>query len=76
MVDMTEQAERLIRSLAKDLGPLVEEIEAGVPTTKDNYNRYMSVLSGFKGNYRLACAVALIRAGAPRAGVNTALRNV
>ena len=71
---VTEHAEKLIKALIKDLCPLVRKIEASPPITKDYYGDYLSVLSEFpKGNYRLAVAIALMRAGANKQGVYAAL---
>jgi hypothetical protein len=66
----------IVKDLAKDLKPLVRDIEDSPKTTQNHYGSYMSVLSQIGGdadNKRLI-ALALIDAGANEQGVRDALR--
>lgn len=77
--DTTKQAkmEALIDDLANDFKPIVADIEKGIKTTQNNYGRYMSVLSQLgKGNrdHTNLFALALIKAGANRQGVGSAIK--
>lgn len=77
---MTTQNPKLatmIKDLAVNLKPAVDEIEGSIPTTQGHYGRYMAVLAIFaKGNKLRAqiIALALIEAGANKTGVHNALR--
>jgi len=67
--------DKLVKETAQDpeLIKLVRDIEAGPNTTKGNYGRYMSVLSGFKDKSAvLIMAQALKRAGGNAEGINAA----
>ncbi len=64
----------LCNSMAIDLKPVVEAIEASDPTTKDHYDQYLSILSQAPTrDDRLMFAVALRIAGANAKGVRAAL---
>tara|TARA_R100000306_G_scaffold18162_1_gene22457 strand:+ start:90 stop:350 length:261 start_codon:yes stop_codon:yes gene_type:complete len=57
----------MIKELAEEMKPLVQEIENGVPTSKDNYDRYLGVVEALsKGNKvrELVTLIALAKAGA------------
>ena len=74
----TPTSHATITALAKDLKPLVHDIEASaVEDMKNHYGRYMNVL-GLLGGANFATnkiiALALIQAGANRAGVAFALK--
>lgn len=59
-----------------DIKTLVREIEAGIPTTKGHYGRYMAFLSNFN-DVKIAALViapAMIKAGANAYGVNWAVK--
>jgi len=74
---MTPEQTKLISDLAADLKPMVKDIEAGIPTTQNNYGRYGSLISQLsKGDKRVGAiiALALIEAGANRVGVQNALK--
>ncbi len=61
-------------SMAVELKPVVEVIEASDPITKDHYGRYLSILSQAPTrDERLMFAVALRIAGANAEGVRAAL---
>lgn len=67
-----------IADIATDLKPLVDEIEADLlKTTQNNYGRYMTILStlgsGGETMTRIV-GLALIKAGANREGVKSALK--
>ena len=72
--------DKLIDSLAKDLKPLVQEIESSkVKKTKNHYGKYLMILSKCaKDNPEHAVIIgkALQRAGANLAGLNSALNLV
>jgi len=70
------QIEAMIESLVPDLKGLVKEIEGGHKTTQNHYGRYMSLIAKIGGDskpMRNIVALALLRAGANRAGVSSAL---
>ncbi len=72
---MSPELSSLIDGLAEDVKPQVEQIEKSLPTTKNHYGDYMSLLSNFKDNKTLALMMlALIRAGANRQGVHDAYK--
>ena len=55
--------------------PIVQKIEKGVPTTKDNYGAYMAVLAQAKDHQtRLHLSAILIFAGANKNVVVAALK--
>jgi hypothetical protein len=68
--------DKLIDDLASDLKDAVTKIESGIKTTQNNYGRYMSLLSTLAKNKSQAQLVgmALIKAGANRQGVSSALQ--
>ena len=72
--------DKLIDSLAKDLKPLVQEIESSkVKKTKNHYGKYLMILSKYaKGNqeHALILGQALHIAGANLAGLNHALNAI
>jgi len=70
----TEQT-AILKDIAKDLEPLVREVEQSPMTTQNHYGDYMSILSqsGDADNKRFI-ALALIDAGANKQGVRDALR--
>jgi RNA binding exosome subunit len=72
---MTEEQKAILRDIARDLEPLVRDIEDSPMTTQNHYGDYMSVLSqaGDSDNRRFI-ALALIDAGANKQGVRDALR--
>ena len=72
---ITNSLAALIDDLANDLEPIVAVIEAGPKTTQNHYGRYMSVIAGTAHGDRATgrvIAMALIKAGANQAGVNSA----
>ena len=71
-----EQLELLVQELSEDLKPTVVDIEKKFATTKDHYGNYASVISTLSKNKAEAhiIAKALIRAGANRSGVSSALQ--
>ena len=73
---MHPELDTLISDMAGDLKELVSDIEASPKFTQNHYGRYMAVLAGVAhGDSRKGqiVALALIRAGANPAGVQSAL---
>jgi hypothetical protein len=74
----SKQLDSMIADLAKDLRPIVQQIDSDpFKTTKHNYGRYMNlILSIAKGNKQSAQIVvaALLDAGANRDGVAAAYK--
>jgi hypothetical protein len=71
------QLDKLIIELAADFKPQVKKIESGIKMTQNHYGRYMQMLSVMaKGDKALGMvfSLALIKAGANREGVNSALK--
>jgi hypothetical protein len=71
------EIDALIADLAEDLKPAVQEIEGSIKTTQNHYGRYMSLLSLMgdgKPDLMKILGVALIKAGANRGGVNSAMK--
>ena len=68
--------EALIADLAGDLKPEVERIESSIQTTQNHYGRYMSLLTGFGDTKQklYLISLALIKAGANRQGIASALK--
>ncbi len=72
--------EALISSLADDLRETVADIEAGPQFTKDHYEAYMTMMGAGQAGAgegkagREVVALALVKAGANRTGVVTALK--
>lgn len=72
----TDRLDTLIDDLADELKELVTEIETGSETTQNHYGHYMSVIIGASAGNKAKgqiVAVALIKAGANKAGVKSAL---
>ena len=78
--EQKKRVEEIINSLAVDPSVIaaVHDIENDIPTTKNQYGRYMAILTPLSrdgnGNGRLyVMAQALIRAGANKEGVSSAV---
>ena len=72
-----EKLDAAVKDLAGDLKDLVAEIEASLKLTQNHYGRYMSIIGQVaQGNRQTAqiVALALVAAGANRAGVASALQ--
>jgi hypothetical protein len=71
-----ERLDSLVKELAGDVRELVAEIEASPPVTQHHYGRYLSVILGVgsDASVRKVIALALLEAGANKAGVGAALR--
>lgn len=74
----TPALDATVTAIAGDLKRIVDDIETEpIKTTQNNYGRYMNVL-GLLGKGNIAAtqviALALIEAGANRAGVMSALK--
>jgi hypothetical protein len=71
-----ETLNKLIDDLASDMKDAVTQIESGFKTTQNNYGRYMQLLSTLAKNKAegQVFALALIKAGANRQGVSSALQ--
>ena len=70
-----EKLDAAVKDLAGDFKDLVAEIEASVKLTQNHYGRYMSVIGRVaQGNRQTGqiVALALVKAGANRAGVASA----
>jgi hypothetical protein len=74
----SKQLDSMIADLAKDLRPIVQQIDSDpLKTTKHNYGRYMNLIASIaKGNKQSAQIVvaALLDAGANRDGVAAAYK--
>ena len=71
------ELDTLIADLADDFRPQVLKIETSIPTTKNHYGRYMELLCQMaKGDKNLAMvfSLAMIKAGANREGIKSALK--
>lgn len=68
-----EEAKQKINEAAKILKSVVEKIENSPAETQNHYGRYMAILSQTPLNQRKIMAATLIKAGANRMGVLTAL---
>jgi hypothetical protein len=71
------ELDTLIADLAEDFRPQVLKIEASIPTTKNHYGQYMSLLSQMAKddkNLAMVFSLALVKAGANREGIKSALR--
>lgn len=71
-----EKLNQLINDLASDMKDAVTKIESGFKTTQNNYGNYMQLLSTLAKDKQTAqiMAMAMIRAGANRQGVSSALQ--
>ena len=72
-----EKLDAAVKDLAGDLKDLVVKIEASPKLTQNHYGRYMSIIGHVaQGNRQTGqiVALALIAAGANRAGVASALQ--
>lgn len=67
--------EETVEHVAALMKPMVEEIEASPPITKNHYGAYMGLIGSFNLDKRrsLVVAEALIKAGANEQGVRDAL---
>lgn len=68
-----------VAKLATHLKPVVEEIEKSPAICKDRYDQYMTVLSNLSGgsmNKKALISLALVKAGANKAGVEAAAKLV
>jgi hypothetical protein len=73
--DQNAKLNKLVDETVPEFKPIVDGIEKGIKTTKDNYGRYMSVLTQFeKGRMRQFVALVLIKAGANPSGVRSAMQ--
>ena len=73
----TLELDKLVNELAEDFRPQVTKIETGLKTTQNNYGAYLSLLSQMaKGDKNLAMvfSLAMIKAGANREGIKSALK--
>lgn len=71
-----EKFDAMVADLAIDLKPMVEKIEAGLPTTRGNYGRYMGLIQQLGHSDKRTeqvIALSLIAAGADRRGVSDAV---
>ena len=76
---LKERTDEVITSVADDLREHVAKIEAGIATTQNHYGDYMNLIMSVAtddANVRKIIALALIRAGANREGVLSALKAV
>jgi len=77
----SDKAERLVRlkelmgaDLVEDLQKQIQKIESGIPTTKDNYGKYMVILEKFPRNQWREITAILLFLGAKRKGVISAVQ--
>jgi hypothetical protein len=69
--------DRIVADLVPDLQPLVAEIEKSLPTTRNHYGRYMSLIGSLsKGSIAMGkvISLALVKAGANAQGVQDAFK--
>ncbi len=68
--------DEIVNKIAEEIKPEIQKIEANkFPTTKWNYGTYLNLLGIFKEKReRQVYALALIKAGANRFGVESALK--
>ena len=74
---MINNLKETIKDIANDLRPQIEAIEAGLPTTLNNYDKYMGIitlLARKRPEHATIVALALLRAGAHPHGVINALK--
>jgi len=75
-----EKRPLLVKSLGEesvvDLENKIEKIESSIPTTQNHYGNYMSLLSKFQGENRMAMANLFVLMGANKKGVVDALKNI
>jgi hypothetical protein len=74
---MNAEQTQLIKELAEDVRPEVQRIEAKPATTQNHYGDYMALLnivSGGNSQVGKVISLALIEAGANKAGVASALK--
>lgn len=64
----------LSAELENEAKEIVSAIEAKPEITKDRYGDYMKALSGFRGIYQVALAVAMRKVGGNDAGIEWALK--
>jgi|TARA_Y100000034_G_scaffold124240_1_gene172125 hypothetical protein len=72
-----EKLDAMVTDLAGDLKPMVVKIEAGIPTTRGNYGRYMGLIQQLGHSCKRTeqvIALSLIEAGADRQGVSDAVK--
>lgn len=68
---------KLIRAIEPDVKPIVMAIEASRMTTRNHYDRYITVINTVSRNNRnmaKVVALAMIQCGANKQGVHDALR--
>jgi hypothetical protein len=73
----TKELDTLVNELAEDFRPQVTKIESGYKMTQNHYGRYMELLCQMaKGDKNLAMvfSLAMIKAGANREGIKSALK--
>lgn len=67
----------IVSAMADDLRPVIADIKANPPTTKDNYDQYYKLIDRLAGGNRtrlLLVVLALMEAGADREGVRHATK--
>ncbi len=75
---MKQETEQKIKAIlgdgfVEDLKTKISEIESAIPTTKDNYGKYLAILSG-SGKNKGTIASLLVLLGANKLGVIEALK--
>lgn len=66
--------QKLIDELVADYKPIVDEIESGIKTTKNNYGKYMAILGKTDASIRNVVAYVLVKAGADPEGVRWGMK--
>lgn len=75
MTTLAQLALDVAQAMAKEIQPIVSEIEGGPQTTQGHYARYLTILSRCQGKAETGLmALALVKAGASRQGVASALK--
>jgi thiaminase len=73
------ETQKVIKEIAENIKPLLEDIHSKQPTTKNYYGDYMSILAQL-GNDNIGkiklLAIAMLYAGANVNGIEYAVKNV
>jgi len=69
------ELEKLIQECADDVRELVTQIENDIQTTENHYGRYLTIISRYNTKAeKMVVGLALIRSGANKTGVTSAMK--